>query len=79
MLLKWVDSVWNASLKSNISCDDKEFDIYRCLPLQNLIICTTGFTILEERKKLEELIKKHGGIYSGQMHLNKTDVLVCNG
>lgn len=79
MLPTWIDAVWNASLNSNINCNDKEFEKYRCLPFQNLRICTTGFTILEERKEIQRLIEENGGIYSGQMHVTRTDILVCEG
>ncbi|KAK9745844.1 BRCA1 C Terminus (BRCT) domain [Popillia japonica] len=79
MLVDWVDAIWKASLNSNVTHNDKEFEVYRCLPLQNLNICTTGFTNLEERNKLRKLIEENGGTYSGQLHVNKTDVLICKG
>lgn len=77
MLVEWVDAIWKASLKANATYKDTEFEIYRCLPLHNLTICTTGFTILEDRNKLQKLIEDNGGIYSGQLHVNKTDILIC--
>ncbi|XP_025835634.1 DNA topoisomerase 2-binding protein 1 isoform X1 [Agrilus planipennis] len=77
MLSSWVTEVWKSSSKSNINANDSEFDKYRCPPFYNLVICCTGFSQLTERRRIEELVKKHGGTFKGQLQLSTTDILIC--
>ncbi|XP_071053799.1 DNA topoisomerase 2-binding protein 1-like isoform X2 [Onthophagus taurus] len=79
MLPDWVDVVWEFSQTENVHCNDQRFKTYFCPPFNNLKITTTGFTNIEEREKLKTIITENGGTYSGQLHCDTTDILICNG
>ncbi|XP_023021117.2 mutagen-sensitive 101 isoform X1 [Leptinotarsa decemlineata] len=79
MCPSWIDDVWKVSQSVNAHADDDQFKKHTCLPFQNLTICSTGLTKAAERQKIEMLIKKNGGIFSGKLNLTNTDILICCG
>ena len=76
MIPKWVDAVWNASLKESVNGTDPTFARYACLPFQGLVICVSQIPA-KERKALKKLIKANGGHYSGQLEMGKTNFLIA--
>lgn len=73
----WVEEVWEISQSANVHGNDEHFHKHRCLPFQNLIICSTGITSAPERKKLEKIINENGGQFTGKLNLSNTDILIC--
>lgn len=79
MCPSWVEEVWQISQSANIHANDERFNKHRCLPFQNLVVCSTGFTSAVERNRLVKLVNDNGGVYTGKLIVAKTDVLVCQG
>ena len=76
MIPKWVDAVWNASLKESVHGTDPTFARYACPPFQGLVICVSQIPA-KEREALKKLIEANGGHYSGQLEMGKTNVLIA--
>lgn len=76
MCSSWIEDVWQSSQAADIHANDEQFNKHRCLPFQNLTVCSTGITSLE-RVKIEKLVKENGGTYSGKLNLQTTDILIC--
>ncbi|KAJ3642726.1 hypothetical protein Zmor_025484 [Zophobas morio] len=76
---KWVDAVWEASQTSNIHCDDEQFNKYKCPPFHSLTISSTGFSNVEMRAEIAQTIAKYGGIFTANLSLSTTDVLIVHG
>lgn len=79
MCPSWVEEVWQISQSVNIHANDERFDKHKCLPFQNLVICSTGITSVAERKKLERMVVENGGVFTGKLNLSNTDILICSG
>lgn len=79
MCPSWVEEVWQISQSINIHANDECFNKHRCLPFQNLVICSTGLTSIAERKKVEKIVIDNGGSFTGKLNLSTTDILICCG
>ena len=74
-----MDAVWEASQTSNIHCDDEQFNKYKCPPFHSLTISSTGFSNVEMRAEIAQTIAKYGGIFTANLSLSTTDVLIVHG
>lgn len=79
MCPSWIEEVWQISQNVNIHANNERFSKHRCLPFQNLVICSTGITNALERKKLEKTVNGNGGNFTGKLNLSNTDILICCG
>lgn len=79
MTSKWIEDVWNISLKENVHCSDERFKKHACPPFSNLIISCTGLKNSSDRKKLVDLINENGGQFTGCLNLSTTHILIVCG
>ncbi|XP_075216325.1 mutagen-sensitive 101 isoform X2 [Lycorma delicatula] len=77
MTVDWPNAVWDEGLKQNIHATDPQFNKYRCPVFYNLEITTTNLSN-SEKLKLKQLVNSNGGIYSGELKQNSTNVLIIN-
>ncbi|CAG9853524.1 unnamed protein product [Phyllotreta striolata] len=77
MQTTWVEEVWKLSQTGNVHADNKEFEKHRCPPFHNLVICSSGITDLNDKRKIENLVNEGGGKFTGKLRVAETDFLVC--
>ena len=75
MVPTWVDAVWAASIKESIHGTDPIFAKYACPPFLGLVFCVSQIPT-KERDVLKKIIESNGGQYSGQLELDKTNILI---
>lgn len=79
MLPGWINHIFEASQSSNVSATDlKILEKFKCPPLHNLTICSTGIKSSKEKTKLSEIISANGGTLTAKLTLSKTNVLICH-
>lgn len=76
MVPKWVDAVWNTSLKESVHGTDPAFARFACPPFQGLDVCVSQIPA-KEREALKKIIEANGGHYSGQLEKGKTNILIA--
>lgn len=57
---KWIDAVWEASLKRNVKATDPEFDKYKCKIFQDLQLTCSNLD-RAEKEKIKKLVNENGG------------------
>lgn len=57
--VKWIESVWDRSLKEYIKATDASFDAFKCPPFLNLQVCSSGF-IIKETERIKNTVNKYG-------------------
>ena len=76
MVPSWVDAVWAQSCKESVHGTDPIFAKFACPPFLGLEFCVTQIPS-KEREVLSKIIENNGGHYSGQLELNKTNILIA--
>ncbi|XP_064076968.1 DNA topoisomerase 2-binding protein 1 isoform X2 [Vanessa tameamea] len=75
MCEKWVDAVWEASLRLNVNGNSSEFHQYKLPAFANLQITTSGIA-KKEKQLIMKLVNENGGVFSGAFQSETTDVVV---
>ncbi|XP_037301931.1 DNA topoisomerase 2-binding protein 1-like isoform X2 [Manduca sexta] len=71
----WVDAVWEAALRLNVSGASSDFNNYRLPPFANLEVTTSGIP-KRDKQMIMKLVNQHGGKFSGAFQSETTDVVV---
>ncbi|XP_026726521.1 DNA topoisomerase 2-binding protein 1 [Trichoplusia ni] len=75
MAMTWLQAVWDASLRANVSGASTDFLVHRLPPFTNLQVTTSGIT-KKEKQLVMKLVNEHGGVFSGAFQSETTDVVV---
>lgn len=75
MAMTWLQAVWDASLRANVSGASTDFLVHRLPPFTNLQVTTSGIT-KKEKQLVMKLVSEHGGVFSGAFQSETTDVVV---
>lgn len=73
----WVEAVWEASLRINISGSSPEFGPHKLPPFANLQVTTSGLS-KKDKQMIIKLVNEHGGVFSGAFQSEMTDIVVLN-
>ncbi|CAK1600310.1 unnamed protein product [Parnassius mnemosyne] len=71
----WIEAVWEASLKLNISGSSSDFDCHHLPAFANLQVTTSGIS-KKEKQMIMKLVNENGGMFSGAFQSETTDVVV---
>nr|XP_037871630.1 DNA topoisomerase 2-binding protein 1-A [Bombyx mori] len=71
----WIEAVWEASQRMNISGSSGEFDIHRLPAFANLQVTTSGIS-KRDKQMIMKLVNENGGMFSGVFQSETTDVVV---
>ncbi|XP_075979975.1 mutagen-sensitive 101 [Anticarsia gemmatalis] len=75
MAITWIEAVWEASLRLNVSGSSPDFFIHKLPPFTNLQVTTSGIS-KKEKQLIMKLVNEHGGTFSGAFQSETTDVVV---
>lgn len=78
MTPSWIEAIWTESQNRVVRYDNEQFHKYKCPIFYNLRVCGTGLT-RSLSGNISDLLTKHGGSYSEEMHISSTDILICHG
>lgn len=74
MSTEWIMKCWEESQTRIISAFDDEFAVMKCPALAGCCICVTG---LDNRQEVKIIIEENGGVYSGELDMEKCSHLVA--
>lgn len=77
MLMKWVDAVWETSSKESCHATDPEFAKYTCPIFLGVVACASQLPHAD-RNTLKKVLETNGGLYSGQLEMGKTNILITH-
>ncbi|KAJ8733642.1 hypothetical protein PYW07_014193 [Mythimna separata] len=75
MSITWIQAVWEASLRLNVSGSSPDFLVHRLPPFTNLQVTTSGIP-KKDKQLIMKLVNEKGGSFSGAFQSETTDVVV---
>lgn len=73
----WIEAVWEASLRLNISGSSSEFDCHKLPIFANVQVTTSGIS-KRDKLMIMKLVSENGGVFAGAFQSETTDVVVLN-